>query len=186
MVEGFLACATREFRGIQRLGNAALAQLRDEQWFVDPYSDGNCVGVIVKHLSGNMRSRWRDFLTADGEKQDRDRDSEFVISAADTSATLRTGWEEGWEYLFRALDALTEADLGRPVRIRGEEHTVLQAIQRQLTHYAYHVGQIVFCARGLVGPEWKTLSVARNRSRDLLTAPKPYLHPGPPGDRASG
>ncbi len=113
MVEGLLTGAIREFRGIQRLGNAALEQLRDEQWFVEPYPEGNCVAVIVKHLSGNMRSRWRDFLTTGGEKPDRERDTEFVISAGDTATSLRIRWEDGWGCLFDTLGTLTDADLGR-------------------------------------------------------------------------
>ncbi len=125
------------------------------------------MAVIVKHMSGNMLSRWRDFLTTDGEKPDRDRDTEFVVSSTDTRASLQARLERGWECLFHALGALTDADLGRTVRIRGEEHTVLQAIHRQLTHYAYHIGQIVSGVRGLVGPEWKTLSIAKNRSREF-------------------
>ncbi len=173
--EGQIGCSAREFQRLRRLANDALAQLHDEQWFVEPYPDGNSVAIIVKHMSGNMLSRWRDFLTTDGEKPDRDRDTEFVISSTDTRASLQLRLQRGWECLFQALGSLTDADLGRTVRIRGEEHTVLQAIHRQLTHYAYHIGQIVSCARGLVGPEWKTLSIAKNRSREFRDAPNPYL-----------
>jgi hypothetical protein len=130
----------------------------------------------MKHISGNMRSRWTNFLTTDGEKPDRDRDSEFEQSDADTREAVLTRWESGWRLLFEALDPLTEDDLQKTVTIRGEPHTVLQAINRQLTHYASHVGQIVFLAKHLAGPRWQSLSIPRGKSRqfDVTKEGTPY------------
>ena len=121
----------------------------------------------MKHVSGNMHSRWTAFLTSDGEKPDRNRDSEFVLEPGDTRASILARWEGGWRLLFEALGRLTGADLGRPVTIRGERHTVLEAINRQLTHYAYHVGQIVFVAKHFAGPAWQSLSIPRGQSREV-------------------
>ncbi|HXE76362.1 MAG TPA: DUF1572 family protein [Candidatus Xenobia bacterium] len=157
--------ALLEFRRLKRQAEKALAQVDDEQFFrvLDPES--NSLAILVKHLAGNLRSRWMDFLTSDGEKPDRNRDSEFVIEPADTRATLRERWERGWKYLFDALEPLTEDDLARTVQIRGEPHSVVQAVNRQLSHYAGHVGQMVFLAKHLAGPNWKTLSVPRGQSQ---------------------
>jgi hypothetical protein len=129
----------------------------------------------MKHISGNMLSRWRDFLTTDGEKPDRDRDSEFMITQADTREALEKRRESGWQCLFETLDLLQENDLSRTVFIRGEPHSVLQAIHRQLTHYAYHTGQIVFLSKEIVGNRWQTLSIAPGKSEAFNRAPKPYL-----------
>ncbi len=121
----------------------------------------------MKHVSGNMRSRWTAFLTSDGEKPDRDRDSEFVLEPGDTRATILGRWETGWRLLFEAITPLATADLRRTVTIRGERHTVLEAINRQLTHYAYHVGQIVFVAKYFAGRAWQSLSIPRGKSREV-------------------
>ncbi len=121
----------------------------------------------MKHVSGNMRSRWTAFLTADGEKPDRNRDSEFVLEPGDTKATILGRWEAGWRLVFEAITPLTTADLGRRVTIRGEPHTVLEAINRQLTHYASHVGQIVLLAKHFAGPAWQSLSIPRGKSREV-------------------
>ena len=159
--------ALLEFRRLKRQAEKALAQVSEEQFFqvLDPES--NSLAIIVKHLTGNLRSRWVDFLTSDGEKPDRQRDSEFVIDAADTRAALMERWERGWKYLFDALEPLGEDDLMRTVQIRGEPHSVVQAVNRQLTHYGAHVGQIVFLAKHLGGPNWKTLSVPRGQSQQF-------------------
>jgi hypothetical protein len=163
----FLADAVREFRKAKGLADRALAQVEDADLFRTLDPESNSIAVVLKHLSGNMRSRWRDFLTSDGEKPDRDRDAEFEIDAADTRPALLERWEEGWTRLFEALAALSPRDLQREVAIRREPHTVMQAIQRQLTHYAYHVGQIVLLARHFAGPRWKSLSIPKGRSRQF-------------------
>jgi hypothetical protein len=152
-------------RQYKKLAEAAMAQLSDEQLLtvVDPES--NSVAIIVKHMAGNMRSRWTDFLTTDGEKPDRNRDTEFEAPPA-TRAELMALWENGWNCVFTALEPLTDADLGRTVTIRGEAHSVMQAINRQVAHYPYHVGQIIFLAKHLKSTEWKPLSVPRRQSAE--------------------
>jgi hypothetical protein len=150
----------------KRLAEGAMAQLADDQLFTHIDEESNSIAIIVKHMVGNMRSRSRDFLTSDGEKPDRDRDSEFVDSLTSRDALLKQ-WEEGWGYVFDALTPLTDADLGRTVMIRGEPHSVMQAINRQVAHYASHIGQIIFLAKHLRGSNWKTLTVPRNRSADF-------------------
>jgi hypothetical protein len=154
------------FRQYKALADRAMAQASDEQLFLALGEEENSIAIVVKHMAGNMRSRWRDFLTTDGEKPERNRDQEFVDPAA-TRAELLADWESGWAALFGALEALTEADLGRTVRIRGEVHSVMQAINRALGHCAYHVGQIVLLAKHFAGPQWRTLSVARNKSAEF-------------------
>ncbi len=141
----------------------ALAQLDDEAFFRKPADHSNPVGVIVKHLAGNLASRWTDFLTSDGEKPTRDRDAEFVLTPQDTRGSLLAAWERGWQTLFSTLHSLGEADLGRTILIRGEEHTVLQALLRGLTHAAYHTGQILYLVR-LWRPEGTWLTVAPGQS----------------------
>jgi hypothetical protein len=154
------------FRYYKTLGERAMAQLSDEQLFTAMDDESNSVAVIVKHMAGNLRSRWTDFLTSDGEKTTRNRDMEFVDPPGNRESLLRI-WNEGWDLLFRALEPLTEADLGRTVQIRGEAHSVMQAINRQLTHYSYHSGQIVFLAKHLNHGQWQTLTIPRNRSADF-------------------
>jgi len=164
----YLEDAGSLFRMYRKLAEAAMAQVGDEAFFTVISPESNAIAAIVKHLAGNMRSRWTEFLTSDGEKPWRDRDAEFVIGPADTRAALMEHWQEAWQVLFATLESLTEADLGRAVTIRGERHSVLQAIQRQLTHYAYHSGQIVLLARHLSPPQaWTTLSVPRGRSAEF-------------------
>ena len=169
VLSDFLVQSKAVFRMYKDLGDKAMAQLADDAEFfrtLDPES--NSVAIIVKHLRGNMRSRWTDFLTSDGEKPDRQRDEEFVMRERLGRADVMRWWEEGWSAVFAALDALTEDDLGRTVTIRGEPHTVVQAIQRQVAHYASHVGQIVFLAKHLRSTDWKTLSIPRGRSEEFL------------------
>jgi hypothetical protein len=151
------------FRYYKKLGEGAMAQVADEQLFVALDPEMNSIALIVKHMAGNLRSRWTDFLTCDGEKPDRNRDSEFETPPA-TRAALMEMWEAGWNCLFTALEPLSESDAGRTVTIRGEAHSVVQAINRQLCHYAYHVGQIVFLAKHLQSAQWKSLSVPRGQS----------------------
>ncbi|MEZ5064141.1 MAG: DUF1572 family protein [bacterium] len=176
--EPILDLCLREFRRTKQLADRAISQLDDEQFFRALAADGNSVAIVVKHVAGNARSRWRDFLTSDGEKPDRERDSEFVLDDRDTRADLMRRWEEGWAYLFGALEPLGEADLDREVKIRGEALSVLQAIHRQLSHYAYHVGQIVLLARTWRGDAWRTLSVAKGQSAAFNQAPTSYLADG--------
>src|SRR5262249_36746841 len=141
----YLRDVAGEFRKHKNYADGALRQLDDDAAFFRPLGErSNSVAVIVKHIAGNLRSRWRDFLTTDGEKPDRDRDGEFVIAPQDTRLSLAEAWEEAWAILFRELAALTPADLARTVTIRGEPHAVFQAINRSLAHTAYHVGQITY------------------------------------------
>jgi hypothetical protein len=170
----YLEEARRQFRGHKRMGEGAMAQLKDEDFFVILDPESNSVAILVKHLAGNMRSRFTDFLITDGEKPDRFRDREFEITPATTRADVMKWWEEGWSILFGAIDALKPEDVMHTVTIRNEPHTVLQAINRQIAHYAQHVGQIVFLAKHLRSSEWKTLSVPRGKSESYKTvAPKP-------------
>jgi uncharacterized damage-inducible protein DinB len=157
------------FRYYQKLGDRAMAQCPDEALFITLDGESNSIAIIVKHLSGNMRSRWLDFLTTDGEKPDRNRDTEFETPPS-TRAELIKQWERGWQYVFDALEPLTEADLTRTVTIRTEPHSVMQAINRQVAHYAHHVGQILFLAKHLTFTKtgkWESLSVPRGKSADM-------------------
>jgi len=151
------------FRYYKKLADGAMAQVGDEQLFATLDGEMNSIAVIVKHMAGNMKSRWTDFLTSDGEKPDRDRDSEFVEPPCSREALMEL-WEAGWNCLFQALEPLTDADLTRTVTIRGEPHSVMQAVNRQVAHYSYHCGQIVFLAKHFRGGEWTSLSVPRGRS----------------------
>jgi hypothetical protein len=154
------------FRQYKQLGDKAIAQVTDEQLFASLDEESNSIAIIVKHLTGNMRSRWTDFLTSDGEKPTRNRDSEFV-DPPKTREALVQGWEQGWVCVFSAIEPLTDADLSRTITIRGEEHSVMQAINRQVAHYAMHQGQIILLAKHYAGAQWQTLSVARNRSSEF-------------------
>ena len=149
----------------KRLAERAMAQVSDEQIFTPIDSEANSIAIIVKHMAGNMRSRWTDFLSTDGEKPDRNRDSEFEDPPA-TRAAVLASWEAGWSCLFSALHALTDDDLTRTVAIRGEPHSVMQAINRQLAHYPHHVGQIVLLAKHFAGGKWQSLSIPRRASAD--------------------
>ena len=154
------------FRYYKKLGERGMAQCSDESLFATIDAESNSIAIIVKHMAGNMRSRWTDFLTSDGEKPDRNRDTEFA-DAPKTRAALMGLWERGWKYLLDALEPLTDADLGRTVSIRTEPHSVMQAINRQMAHYAHHVGQIVFLAKHLTAKttgKWESLSVPRGKS----------------------
>lgn len=154
------------FRQYKTLAERAMAQVSDDQLFAPLDEDGNSIAIIVKHMVGNMRSRWIDFLTTDGEKPDRDRDSEFVDPPETREALLRA-WEHGWRCVFEALEPLSDADLGRRVTIRGEAHSVMQAINRQVGHYADHIGQIILLARHYAGAGWQSLSIPKNRSQSV-------------------
>lgn len=163
----YLDEARRQFRGHKRMGEAAMAQLKDEDFFVTLDPESNSVAILVKHLAGNMRSRFTDFLTSDGEKPDRFRDREFEITSATTRAEVMKWWEDGWAIVLNTVESLKPEDVMKTVTIRGESHSVLQALNRQIAHYAQHIGQIVFLAKHLRSGEWKTLSIPRGRSEEF-------------------
>jgi hypothetical protein len=162
----YLADALSLFRYYKRLAERAMDQVTDEQLFTVLDPEANSIATIVKHMAGNMRSRWTDFLTTDGEKPTRDRDTEFVDPPA-ARKDLLAQWEDGCSRLFAAIEPLTDADLSRTVTIRGEAHSVMQAINRQLTHYPHHVGQIVLLAKHFACDHWQSLSVPRNQSAEF-------------------
>jgi hypothetical protein len=178
----YLDEARRQFRGNKRLAEAAIAQLKDEDIFATLDPESNSVAILVKHLAGNMRSRFTDFLTSDGEKPTRFRDQEFELNTATTRADVMRWWDEGWMQVFTTLDALKPEDLMRTVTIRGEPHTALQAINRQIAHYSGHIGQIIFLAKHLRSSEWKMLSIPRGKSEEYKTAP-PKSNQGLPRER---
>ncbi|MEO6002981.1 MAG: DUF1572 family protein [Opitutus sp.] len=175
MTEEYLSMTLREFKRLQRLAEDALAQLPAEAFFSAPAPGDNSLAVIVKHVGGNLLSRWTDFLSSDGEKPNRDRDAEFLILADDSRERLMDQWNRGWAALFDALSPLQAADLNRTVTIRGEQLSVLQAINRQLTHYAYHVGQIVYVAKHFAGAQWTSLSIPVGASKQFNQAPAKYV-----------
>jgi len=153
-------------RQYKALGEKAIGQVRDDDLFAALDAESNSIAIIVKHMAGNMRSRWTRFLETDGEKPDRNRDSEFE-DAPRTRAEVISLWEEGWSRVFSALEPLSEADLTRTVTIRGEPHSVMQAINRQIGHYSCHIGQIILLAKHFQSANWQTLSVPRHRSQEF-------------------
>src|SRR5580693_4284295 len=175
----------RQFKGHKHLAERAMVQLKDEDFFVALDPESNSIAILVKHLAGNMRSRFTDFLTTDGEKPDRNRDQEFEVTAATTRADVMRWWEEGWARAFAAVDALKPEDVMRTVTIRGEPHTVLQATNRQIAHYAQHTGQIVFLAKHFRSSDWKTLSIPRGKSKDF-NAVRHKFERGVPRERTEG
>ena len=154
------------FRFYKKMAEGAIEQVTDEQLFTALDEEMNSIAIMVKHMTGNMRSRWTEFLTSDGEKPKRNRDAEFEEPPPSRQSLMKL-WEEGWHLVFAALEPLTDLDLGRTVRIRNEEHSVMQAINRQIAHYSYHCGQIVFLAKHFKGRDWKSLSVPRKKSDDF-------------------
>ncbi|MGC1448733.1 MAG: DUF1572 family protein [Candidatus Sulfotelmatobacter sp.] len=170
----YLDEARRQMRGHKRMGEGAMSQLRDDDFFLTLDPESNSVAILVKHLAGNMRSRFTDFLASDGEKPDRFRDREFEVTGETTRAEVMRWWEEGWTCVLGAIEALRPEAVMRIVTIRGEPHTVLQAINRQIAHYAAHIGQIVFLAKHLRSSEWQTLTIPRGKSEEFKkVAPKP-------------
>lgn len=163
----YLDDAIAELRKYKKFADKAVAQVSDADYFRQLDPESNSVGLVMKHIAGNLRSRWTDFLTTDGEKADRNRDTEFEKHGSDSRESISVRWESGWQALFDALAPLTGDDLQRTVEIRGQPHTVMQAINRQLTHYASHIGQIVFLAKHFAGDRWKTLSIPRGKSREF-------------------
>src|SRR5258708_38424475 len=154
------------FRYYKKLGERAITQCPDEALFTTLDAESNSIAIIVKHMAGNMRSRWTDFLTTDGEKPDRNRDTEFEAPPA-THSELLEMWEHGWKLVFGALEPLSDADLTRTITIRTEPHSVMQAINRQIAHYSYHAGQIVYLAGHFASDEWQPLSVPKKKSAEL-------------------
>ena len=154
------------FRYYKELTERAMEQVSDEQLVAVLDGEMNSIAIVVKHLVGNMRSRWMDFLVSDGEKPDRKRDTEFEEPPTTRAALIKL-WDEGWNYVFSALEPLSDADMDRTVVIRGEPHSVMQAINRQIAHYAYHCGQIVFLAKHLQARQWKALTVPRGKSEEF-------------------
>ena len=167
IIQDYLNDARKAMHAYKKLAEKALDQLKDDEYFITIDEESNSVAVVMKHMAGNMFSRWTDFLTTDGEKPNRNRDYEFVIERDTTKDDVRDYWERGWQCVFDALDPLQIEDLDKKVFIRGEEHTVVQAINRQLMHYAYHIGQIVFLAKHFRATNWNSLSIPRNRSVGL-------------------
>lgn len=166
VITSYLGDVVRTFRNYKKLAERAIEQVSDEEFFrqIDP--EANSIAVLVKHIAGNLHSRWRDFLITDGEKPDRHRDTEFEL-INETREELMHFWETGWQTLFDSVEPLTVEDFARTVTIRGEPHSVPEAINRQLSHYASHIGQIVLLAKHYRSAEWKTLSVPRNRSAEF-------------------
>jgi hypothetical protein len=154
------------FRYYKKMAEGAMAQATDEQLFAVLDPEANSIAIIVKHLAGNMRSRWTDFLATDGEKPDRHRDTEFEDPPA-TRQALMDLWQQGWDCVFQALEPLSDADLSRTVTIRGEAHSVMQAVNRQMAHYACHIGQIVLLAKHFQHAQWRSLSVPRGKSAEF-------------------
>ena len=160
----YLEDALAQYRRLKSQADKAIAQIGDEPFFATIDPDANSIALIMKHVAGNMRSRWTDFLTSDGEKPDRQRDLEFETEQRDTRERVVADWEAGWDLTLRTIASLTPEDLAKTVRIRGEGLTVVQAINRQLSHYAEHVGQIVLLAKHYAGPTWQTLSLPKRKA----------------------
>jgi hypothetical protein len=164
--QNYLESAIAEFLKLKGLGDRSFTQLNDDDFAYKPDAESNSIAVIIQHMHGNMLSRWTDFLTTDGEKPDRHRDREFEERIYGKEEWLKT-WEDGWKVFTDTLHSLTPNDMMKEVSIRGEKHTVIQALNRQLTHYGYHTGQIVYIAKHLRASGWKTLSIPRGRSDEF-------------------
>ena len=175
----YLESAKKEFGYYKLLGEKTFSQLTDEQLFIEANSESNSIATIVKHLRGNMLSRWTDFLTTDGEKEWRKRDEEFENDIS-TREELLQKWQEGWSCLFKAHDSISDDDLSRVIYIRNQGHTILEAINRQLSHYPYHIGQIVFIGKMLSDKNWNSLSIPKGGSkeynRDKFSKPKTNIN----------
>lgn len=166
VIEMYLTEMFESFDGYKKLAERAIEQISDEEFFAPIDAESNSIAAIVKHVGGNLRSRWTDFLTTDGEKTDRNRDAEFVAES-DTRDSLMRIWDNGWQAFFDTLKSLRADDLGKIVQIRGEDFTVIRALNRSFAHTAYHVGQIVFLAKHLRAADWKTLSIPKNKSAEF-------------------
>ena len=166
IVRNFHSDALLSFRNYKKMAERAVDQISDYEFFALIDEESNSIALIVKHIAGNLRSRWTDFLTTDGEKEFRKRDTEFEL-IEDTRESLMQFWESSWQTLFDSVEPLTVEDFSRTVTIRGEPHTVVEALNRQLMHYAFHIGQIVMLAKHFKSVDWQTLSVPKNRSADF-------------------
>ncbi|MGQ0543553.1 MAG: DUF1572 family protein [Blastocatellia bacterium] len=166
VTKNYHADALESFRNYKKLAERAMEQVSDEEFFAAIDAEANSIAVIVKHIAGNLHSRWRDFLSTDGEKPTRNRDTEFEL-IDDTRSSLMQFWETGWQTLFDNIEPLTDEDFAKTIPIRGEPHTIVEAINRQLTHYSYHIGQIVLLAKHFKSTKWTTLSVPKNRSSEF-------------------
>jgi len=162
MNKSYLDSVTKIFLQYKLLAEKAMAQVEPAQLFVQPNEDSNSISIVVKHMAGNMISRWTNFFTTDGEKPDRNRDSEFENDIQDKEVLLKR-WEQGWNVFLDTLTSIKPEELSKTVYIRGEAHSVLEAINRQLAHYSYHVGQIVYLAKMLSKNEWKSLSIPKKK-----------------------
>jgi len=169
----------------KKLADDAMAQVDEAHFFAPLGGEENGIALIVKHMAGNLRSRWTDFLTSDGEKPDRDRDAEFEVRDGDGRAALLQAWERGWATFLGTLASLTPEDLDRTVQIRGEPHTVIRAVDRGLAHACYHVGQIVLLAKHFAGPDWRTLSIPRGQSEQVNALMREQFAPKPSTKSAS-
>ena len=167
IIEEYHADALASLRAYKKLADKAIVQIKEEEFFVTIDDESNSIAVVMKHIAGNMISRWTDFLNTDGEKPDRNRDMEFVIESSTSKEDVIAYWERGWKCVFDAIEPLTSEDFARRVMIRGQEHTIVQAINRQLMHYSYHIGQIVFLAKHFRVQDWQSLSIPRNRSTEF-------------------
>jgi len=165
--EAYLKDAVLQFRKLKSQVEKSLNQVSDPDFFRQIGPESNSLAIIVKHMAGNMRSRWRDFLTSDGEKPDRHRDTEFELADDDTRDAIMSRWVQGWKFLFDSVEPLKPEDLEKTITIRSELHTVLEAINRQLTHYSYHLGQIAYLARHFTGEKWETLSIPKGKSEEF-------------------
>ncbi|MFA6437686.1 MAG: DUF1572 family protein [Bacteriovoracaceae bacterium] len=163
--QAYLNDCLMQFKKLKTQADRSIAQITDEHFFAVLDPESNSIAILMKHVAGNMKSRWTDFLISDGEKPNRDRDNEFEISASDSKSAVRAAWEEGWACTLNAVSTLTPNDLDKTVTVLGEAHSVFQAINRQLTHYAAHVGQIVFLAKHFAGSNWQTLTIPRGKSK---------------------
>ncbi|WP_299158572.1 DUF1572 family protein [uncultured Tenacibaculum sp.] len=168
MDTSYLTSVKKQFEYYKSLGDKTFAQLTEKQFFWLPNTDDNSIAITIKHIAGNMLSRWTNFLTEDGEKEWRNRDDEFINSFT-TKEEVITYWEMGWQCLFNALNSITPKNFDSIVYIRNQGHTITEAINRQLCHYSYHIGQIVFLGKLLLGNEWESLSIAKNASKDYNT-----------------
>ncbi len=167
IVQNYHEDSIASLKSYKKLADKAIAQLKDEEFFVTLDDESNSVAVVMKHMAGNMFSRWTDFLTSDGEKPNRNRDMEFVIEQSTTKEDVLDYWERGWACVFAAIEPLTAEDFEKKVMIRGEEHTIVMAINRQLMHYAYHIGQIVYLAKHFRASDWNSLTIPRNKSAEF-------------------
>jgi hypothetical protein len=166
----YLSDAIRQFHGLKTLADGAMAQINDQDLYTTLDEEANSIAMLMKHLAGSMRTRWAGFPATAEDTQGRDRDSEFTVAEEDTKAILIERWEAGWRYLFDALEHLTPEDMVKTISVRGKPLSVLEAINRQLTHYAYHVGQIVFAAKHFRSATWQSLSIPRGKSNEFTTA----------------